>query len=336
MADKFVVVVIDDKPDVCERIEKRVRRGPTPGQVDLNVPIEVSCVTVDTRRAEAAEKLGSAWTFAPSVFQQLLKAATSRPDLLIVDYVYVDRLLSQELKKLAREGSLDPASLKGRILTPEDLRKWVEGNVAAPADQRHKIIKNIFHARCPLYLHTHTPQGFSAVVGSVDERLGVARRVFPQSRISVIDTRRELFNEEEFDWPPDPDDGRRSEAAEDDQKRKRIMHDKKYYPFQLAVYFDQVTRKEVLRKALHRSRFLRVRRTTGAVAAITAIGAGVGFAAGWAGDLLYVWVGGQNYFEAGAMGLVLLAGLVAIGAACPFLFELLMRKLLPEDGEQDR
>ncbi len=310
----FYVIVLDDKEDVCLRIEDKIAGGPTPGQIDPLVPVHVKSIHITlTEIGHSEDPLKSRWTFAPPVLSALMEASVRKPDLIIVDYVYVNGEVAKVLKEKGECDQFNKDMMAERTLTPVDLRKWVEQAANAPSDETRTILTNLFNASCPVYLHTYTPKGLDDIVGTVAERIKKASQVFPHAQINAIDTRSELFKNDVFDWPSFPS-----------------MKNEKYYPYQLAVLFDQVVKKEVIRKELQSSRYLRIKRTTFSVSVISALGAGIGFTGAWLGNILAESIRDGDYLIGGMLAVFLLSALVVLGAVCPFLFEKWMQKIMPE------
>jgi len=318
--NEFYVVVIDDKINVCRRIEEKLTGGPSPGHIGPGMLVKVRTIHVALEEVGRSDNiLNSRWVFKRDVLSQLIEAGRKKPNLILIDYIYVDSEVSKVLKEKAIQGLVSEEMISNKVLTPVDLRIWAQGNSTLTTEEKNLILKNLFFADCPVYLHTYTPQGTSSVVGNVTDRIKKVAQVFPNAVINSIDARSEFFNNEEFDWP-----------------NPISRYDNQYYPYQLATYFDQVVQKEIIRSELMRNRYLRIKRTTFAVGIISAIGAAVGFAGGWVGSLLSNLVEKKQYLPAFIMGLTLLILLIIAGAFCPIIFEKWMQRLVPFDESINR
>lgn len=315
MKSDFYVIIIDDKNEVCQRIEKKITGGPSPGQSD---PIKtVKAKTVHITLEEIENSNGSEllkWTFMQEVLDKLIEAVSEKPDLIIIDYIYVDRKISLILREKAKQQEVTEDLMADRVLSPVNLRNWIENKIEISSATKRSILNNIFNINCPIYLHTYTPQGIVPFVGNVTDRIRKVRQVFPNAIISSIDTRSEFYNSDEFDWP-----------------NPNSQKDDKYYPYQLAVFFDQIVQKEIIRKELKQNKYLRIKRTTLSVGVISAIGAAIGFAGSWIGNLVAATIKSQGYFHAFIISISLLFVLIIVGAACPFLFENWMQKIIPKN-----
>lgn len=235
-ASDFHVVVVDDKKKICRRISERLSGLRVQVGEVLDVVVSVSTIHVRVERKNISETPElDRWTFSVATLQDILKASERKADLLIVDYIYVDNDVSRYFKKRALETEVLEEELEGRALNPKLLSDWVLASHTLSREEHARILKNLFYAETIVYLHTYTPQGLHAVTGTIEQRNRMAAIAFPQARINLIDTRSELFNEDEFDWP-----------------RKDTKYDPDYYPYQLAVLFAQIVQKEVIRNALTR------------------------------------------------------------------------------------
>lgn len=313
--EKFYVIIIDDKLESCNRIERKITGGQTLGQLDPIIPVFAKSIHIKLEEIGSAEKPEeSNWTFSRETIPLLIDAAAQKPDMIIIDYIYVDVNVSATLQERAKQGLINEEMMSQRALSPVDLRRWVEETSELSGNDKNLILKNIFCCDCTVYLHTYTPPGIASVVGSVADRIKKIHQVFPNASVCSIDTKSEFFNGDEFDWP-----------------NKNSRRDAQYYPYQLGVYFDQVVHKEILRKHLKSDRFLRVKRTSLSVAVISAIGSSIGFASGWVGALFSELLNKQQYIVASVMGIGLTSIIILVGAACPFLFESWMSKLMEKE-----
>ena len=324
----YTVLVIDDKEVSCRRIGQKLPGARRVDLGDTEVSIAVRTVHVRVRRERRAEQPESdesiavwkeqyesdSWTFKKEMVDELRAAAEARPDMLIVDYIYVDDQLATYFKKKAVGTQVEKSEIEARVLNPHDLRLWVESSTEIERGHRDIILKNLFGFSGPLYLHTYTPQGLGVVSGTLAERERCTSLAFPHADITAVDTRSELFNNEEFDWPSD-----------------KPRYERDYYAYQLATYFDQVVQKEVFREAFIKNRFIRFRRSSYAVSLICAVGAAVGFASGWAGSLVLEFVRGQRFLEAMAVCVLCLGAMLAAGFGLTIWFETLMRKLVKDE-----
>jgi hypothetical protein len=308
----FTVIIIDDKEVCCRRIKQKIQgiRKIGDGQ------IRVEAKTVHVGVQQGGESDPKAWTFTTATMKALNDAAESPPDLLIVDYIYIDDGEAADLKHQALHRLVSRTERESRSLGPRDLRDWVEDRAPADGHQRRKIIERIFDSKGPLYLHSYTPRDLKDAVGTVQERGNDAVMAFrnAESSLHVLDTRDLLFADDEFD---------KSEG--------QTHYDRNYYAYLLGVLFDEIVQKEAYRRSLHRSKYLRFKRSAPMLAEIGAIGAGVGLAASAAGSFVFELF--REGYVLGAFATLALCVVVAIplGWIVARLFETLMARLLPSE-----
>ncbi|MBW7992088.1 MAG: hypothetical protein FVQ84_19025 [Planctomycetes bacterium] len=233
---EFHVVIIDDKKKACRRLTDRLSGLTVPTYTDLDVVVSVSSIHVTLKRLHQHEQGElDRWSFTEATLQQLLKASKRKADLLIVDYIYIDSGVAKHFKKKAKEESVGEEEIEHRALNPKLLYDWFMQTPNVSDNDRERTLNNLFHSDKTVYLHTYTPQGLCVVTGTMEQRSRMAALAFPQANIHVIDTRSELFNDEEFDWP-----------------RPDTKYDGDYYPYQLACFFAQVVQKEIFKNFLKR------------------------------------------------------------------------------------
>ena len=304
MQRPFRVVVIDDKPTACQRVASKLTGALSPSSPAEDAVLSSVEVLVSLRRAPPTA--AHAWTFDQQIVAALDAATQHAPDLVVIDHFYVDSEVAAALKQKALVSGVTADELRRNSLSPADLRRWIENSLSIDSGLRGQILERLFNAQCPVYLHSYTPRGFEGVAGTIEDRGRTLATVFPHARHSVIDTRREFYNDAEFDAKYDGD----------------------YYAFQLAAHVMKVAEIEVLRQRVDAARYLRLRRTASSVAGIAVIGAAIGFAAGWLGDVFGALVKDGQYSVAAAVGIGGLVVLILLGTACPFLFEHLMHQLV--------
>lgn len=231
----FHVVVIDDKAVNCRRISDRISGLKVISGPDQSAVVSVSTVLVRVERGGSANgEVKDMWTFDKDTLDQLRFASRQKADMLIVDYIYIDPEIAKILREQALTTSVSEEDITHKALNPRLLREWVTQNPGLTDAQRQDCLRNIFDCAGPVYLHTYTPQGLDAATGAMEYRKRMASVAFPNGTIELVDTRAELFNCAEFDWPGPS------------------KYDVNYYPFQLAALFGQIVQKEVVRSALER------------------------------------------------------------------------------------
>lgn len=309
----FYVVIIDDNKTVCERIKDKLIG--TTIHDDRGIPITVDVktvhVTLEENDTTSSNKVSN-WSFTKMVFSQLAEAAFKKPDLIIVDYGFASNSAAKVINDKANRNELDQDTLFNLCLVPLDLRDWVEESAEFSRNDRRKIINNIFDTKNSVYLHSYTPQNLSSIVGPFNDRIKKTQLAFPNSFFQSINMRSELFNDEEFDWP------------------SPSMYDRDYYPYQLAVIYEQIVQKEFYKREIGKNKYMKIKTTSFSVSMILSIGSAIGFASAWVGSLFFESLKNKNFFEVFAYGGSLLFTIFIFGIASPLLFEKLMRKIIQE------
>jgi hypothetical protein len=109
--------------------------------------------------------------------------------MLIVDYIYVADEVGAYFREKGTRATVEKGDTEGCVLTPRDLRRWLEMTNCVSGLRRSKIQNGLFEFVGPLYLHTYTPQGLAVATGSPEERQGNVQAAFPRSEVTLIDTR---------------------------------------------------------------------------------------------------------------------------------------------------
>ena len=231
----FHVVVVDDKESSCSRIAERLSGLRVPTKTDEAIVVSVSKVHVSVERRNIHERPEQdQWNFTTRTLKQLVAAAERKADLLIVDYIYIDNEVAKYLKERAKAQEVFEEEIEHRALNPKLLHDWFVQTDQVSEDDERRVLAHLFQSGAPVYIHTYTPEGLSVATGSMEQRNRLASLAFPNSPIHIIDTRAELFNNDEFDWPGPS------------------KYDSKYYPYQLGVLFGQIVEKEITKILLER------------------------------------------------------------------------------------
>lgn len=310
----FKVLVLDDSPLVLECVERRIQGARALGQLDPALPVDVTAIQV---KLEPSLTDKEQWVFSATTANALAAACERVPDLILVDYGFADPALVSKLLQEAATREITREELKGKLLTAYDLARWCRNGAPLDGGARSRIIKNLFEAGRPVYLFTYPSREFKKAGGSMDERSRKIRDAFPRSRVGVIDARRELYNEDDFD------------------SFGSSKYDSKFYAYQISVILDYVVQKEILRLLLKRSKFLRVRRTASAAAALAAIGSALGVGGHWAGGLSFELFSHGQSLQAFGFAVGVLLSLFLFGFAAALFFERAMERLLTNNDEEE-
>jgi hypothetical protein len=267
-----------------------------------------------------------AYTFTRQTLEDIVKSVREGVDLVVVDYGYVHaEAWSEARAQAAAAGRMKVTreDVRGRILTAEDLASALREHIATEGmskDVRTSVESTFFAAgrRTAALLYSYTSADLYDVYASVDARKNRTQNVFPALSITAVDTKSELYNREEFDWPASPS-----------------KHDPTYYSFLLSGLLVLLVRERFLRHLLalaEAPQYLRVRRSLKSVSLIVAFGAAFGAVGQWIGDRILAFAATPAYGPLLIFSMFAAALTVIAGLTLPVLFERLMLALLrPEE-----
>jgi|WetSurMetagenome_2_1015567.scaffolds.fasta_scaffold30844_3 hypothetical protein len=315
---EFHVVAIDDKPEVCQSIKRKLEEVWAERDCP-RVTVIVHAVSVKLKREGIdVDPLGDEWTFDDDMLPALSESCLVRPDVVFVDYTYMDQKVGDALKAAAAsgQGGLTKGMMQGRERMPADLRDWVENHKLLPRGDRKRILKNLFDTPCPVYMHSYTPEGTECVVGPVEDRLKRTSLAFPNAELHLIDTRSLLFNNGEFDWP---------------KPKTQRYYTKEYYPYQVAVVFSLMVHKEILRRELIARQHLRILWTGLASAGLATVLAAVGRVfSGFGNRMADSLFNSQNWVTSALAGGIVFVVLMFLGYLAILALEKAGRRLRGE------
>jgi hypothetical protein len=311
--EEFVVVVIDDKDESCRRVCDAIRGDRTLDGRPVRV-IAHSVLIKVTELARADDLNGKFWTFEAAVSQQLARAAETRPDMIIVDFVYIDPAIQKNIMSHIDKSGTAPDNTRDLYLNPRDLRVWIETCNTIDATIRKAIIKNIFDAGVPTYLHTYTPEALEDATGLPSVRKGIADFAFPKARnmVELVDTRQIFYAGNTFD-----------------RDKATTRHTSEHYGHLLGLHFSHLVDKQIYRNRLHRQKYLRVRNSSAAIATIVGVGTAFAAATSFVGGIVFNYLDRGYFGEAIAIFMISLLASAIFGGALGLFFERLMKNLLP-------
>ncbi|HJP95738.1 MAG TPA: hypothetical protein VJ843_00005 [Candidatus Saccharimonadales bacterium] len=173
----FRVLVLDDDQNVCLRVKKRIEGLKIQGQLDPAWPVEVHDVVLTLQEGEKGD-----WTFHPDLAVRLAANCARKPDLIFIDYGYVNSQVMAALRNLAASKEIVADELQGKLLTPPDLAKWIRSSSSMPEHTRRLLIKNLIESGTTVYLYSYTSREFLLALGGMNERLKKTAKAFPLSR----------------------------------------------------------------------------------------------------------------------------------------------------------
>jgi hypothetical protein len=156
----FKVFVLDDSPHVIEWVERRIRGAQALGQLDPALPVDVTAIQV---KLEPSLINSAQWVFSHSTSHALASACERAPDLVLVDYGFVDPTLAAQLQQEATTREIMGEDLKGKVLTAYDLARWCGQDAPLDARTRSRIKKNLFESGRPVYLYSYPSREFRSI-----------------------------------------------------------------------------------------------------------------------------------------------------------------------------
>ena len=317
--EEFVVVVIDDKEEsrrrVCDAIQGNRKLD------DRDVRVIVNNVLVKVKQLEYADPLlGKRWTFEAEVADQLARAAEARPDMIIVDFVYIDRAVQSEIVSHINENGTATENKRELYLNPRDLRVWVENCNSISAAIRKNILRNIFDSSVPTFLHTYTPESLEDATGKPEVRKGIADFAFPNAKnlVELVDTREIFYSGNAFD----PGSG-------------KSFYRPDHYGHMLGLHFSHLVDKQIYRKHIYEKKYLRVKNSAMTISTIVCIGTCFAAATSLIGGVLFEYLKKGDVVEAVIIFVGSVISSAVLGGMIGLLFERLMRNLLPP-AKEDR
>ncbi len=224
---KYRVLILDDKKAVIDSIKDRIERTYNVGNETYK--IHLSCLEVDV------SEINGNYQFSDKTILDLYDLCEKPFDLFLLDFGYVKKGLKTvdeifRLKENFPERSIREI-IDNIVLNPSHLIKQCYEN---PKYLR-KIEKNFIEHKGSLYLYTYIPNKLERDYTSVDVRRHITNEHFPKATIKVMDTRKELFNNNQFD----------------------NKYDKEYYPFLISKFLSKTIQNEILKKVITQTETLR-------------------------------------------------------------------------------
>lgn len=219
----FRVLVVDDKKNVLDSIKDRIDRIIKFGNEDCN--IEIVCLEVEIHEQ------GGNYQISETTITELYNLCEEPYDLLLLDFGFVKRGLNtvDEIKRI--KGLSDEKTIREIIdkvvLNPSHL---VSQSFIFPKYFK-RINKTFIEHEGPIFIYTYIPNQFEQDYTSADVRRNVTNEQFPKAKITVIDTRKELFNNGQFD----------------------SKHDSEFYPFIISKFLSKIIHIELLESIVIRT-----------------------------------------------------------------------------------
>jgi hypothetical protein len=308
----FRAVVIDDDETVLSRVRGRVG---TEARIFEGTAWQVELITV---RVGLERGYNGRYGFTTQTFTDLTDALAAPPDVLLLDYGFMNRERTEYWRDRHGQGSVITRNdLHGDFLTPVDLADAIQSaisqgginHVAAARLKRHFLA-----FAGPLVLYTMASRPFVVALGEVeDRRCHVARSFKGASSVEAVDSNYEFYNREQF---------------------HSTKHDSDFYAHLISGHLDRVIQIKLLEAMLAEAsnlKYVRVKRSVGSVGAVVALGAGIAAVADFLGSQITWLMRSGSYTEAALVCGFALLLVFAVGIALPFVFGKIMTGLLGKD-----
>jgi|AntAceMinimDraft_17_1070374.scaffolds.fasta_scaffold03212_5 hypothetical protein len=225
---KFRVLVVDDKKAVIDSIRDRIDYNFTIG--NEKYVVELSCLEV-----EVIKKDDDTYEFSKKTIVDLYDLCLKPFHLLLLDFGFVQKGIKTDVEIFRLKEIKPNKTLRELIdevvLNPSHLVK----QCFKEPKYFKRINKNFIEHSGALYLYTYIPNQFEEDYTSVDVRKNVTNEHFPKAKIKVIDTRKELFNNRQFD----------------------NKHDKDYYPFLITKFLSKIIQHEMSETIINQTEQIR-------------------------------------------------------------------------------
>ncbi len=304
------VLILDDKDSVLREMRNRVQ-----GACSENPDVKLSVGTVHVK--VGVDERGRP-CFSDELFEELFRESTVRADIVLIDFGYTTDELATQLKELYEryhgdKEKVSPEEFRARVLTPRDLLQAVKDHDDSTV--REQILANVFRSGATVVLYSYTPPHLAHAAGHFQERMHETRLAFDKrSDVIGADTLQLLYNGDLY----------------------QAHHERHFYAFQTSVlmrlYVERIVERQLLASRacelegkVRSSRYLPFMRLGKATAAITAIGAAIGFGGEAAGGLVADRFQDGQVLNGLLMGVVVATAIFVLGFVAPIAYDRMVR-----------
>lgn len=265
MEKTYRILIVDDKLDVLDKIKDLIK--PTFKLLD-----DVWKIEIFTLHVEVIVDSAGNYSIKKEVFTKLGEISKKPFDLLFLDFGYrksgdVSNLLETIKQQFGESFSF--ADLEKYVLNPRNL---VEDGLKVLNQKHNKnyfssFNNNFVNHKKNIYIYTYIPSEWRRYVQNTTIRENITKRTFPKAKnIELIDTRKEIFNDTEFD--------------------NIFKNNKRYYSFIISKFLEQIIHLEISKESILKSRFIKVKRTSRVIGLLVLFGAFIGATSEFFGDLI--------------------------------------------------
>lgn len=268
MKNIYRVLLIDDKPTVLENAKDLIK--PTFKLLDEEWKIEIFALHVKIDGEDEKEN----FFISEETFIELGEISKKPFDLFLLDFGY--RKQGSDILTMLKENYENDYSsfnLEKFLFNPKNL---VEDGAKILNRKHNKTLFNSFqdnfiNHKKNIYIYTYIPDDWSKYVQNSTIRENITKRIFPYAKnIELIDTRKELFNNSDFDYINSNND----------------KNSKKYYPYIISKFLEKIIHIEISKESIRISKFIKVRRTSKVIGLLVFFAAIIGAFSEFFGTLI--------------------------------------------------
>ncbi len=262
MTKKYRVLIVDDKSNVLENTKELIR--PDFKLLDENWKIEISTLHVKVNGDDEKET----YFIEEKTFIELGKISQEPFDLLLLDFGFrkPDSDIFEKIKNRYGD-NFGFSELEGFIFNPRNLVEDGIKSLNRKYNKKyfHSFQKNFVNHKKNIYIYTFIPEKWRKYVQNSTLRENITKRTFPNAKsIELIDTRKEIFNDTEFE----------------------SLKSERYYSFIISKFLEQIIQLEIAKESILKSRFIKVKRTSKVIGLLVLFGAFIGASSEFFGDLI--------------------------------------------------
>jgi hypothetical protein len=229
MVKNFRVLVVDDKKPVLQALDDRIEKKVIIGHEEFLIELLLLHVEVVGEEGK--------YEFSQNTIENLHNFCQKAFDLMLLDFGYVkkgvnaeDRILELQEKNPEKDIRLIVDDI---VLNPKHLvnRCKVEYKYLS------KIKEFFINHKGIIIVYTFIPSRIERHYTSANVRENITNKVFIKANISVIDTRKELFNDSQFD-----------------EIKKKYEG---YYPFLISKYLSKIIQFKIAETLLLSSKIIK-------------------------------------------------------------------------------
>lgn len=224
----FRVIVVDDKKAVLDAMRD---------WIEYNYHIAEEAFKVELLRLHVEVIKNDQYKISPKTFEVLCGFCQKPFHLMLLDFGFVKQGIKffDELDKLEK---LNPQKSIRELI---DIIVLNPSHIVNQSIHHHKfykkIKKNFIDFIGNLYIYTYIPSNIEREYTSADVRRNVTNKHFPKANINIIDSRKELFNNTQFE----------------------SKHNNEFYSFLITKFLSKIIHIEIAEFLLNQTKGVRQR-----------------------------------------------------------------------------